>query len=194
LVAHPMVEQEGYGVREDFAQQPACQMPQITRPHPLYTVASGELRKDGVYPVTKPAEEGTPFGIGVCLLGGVRGQKRYASPRQLFFGLGRVVVALSDEKARGGLGEFGEHREFVGVGRGHRQTCDHSRPADPYVHPKAVEGLFEESVFAEGGLSLKTSAAVGTGEQACRQRHRVAKREGGIVRGLLPTVLARGAL
>jgi len=27
LVAHPMVEQEGYGVRKDFAQQPACQMP-----------------------------------------------------------------------------------------------------------------------------------------------------------------------
>ena len=112
-----MVEQEGYGVREDFAQQPAYQMPQITRPHPLYRVASGELRKDGVYPVTQPAEEGAPFEIRVSLLGGVRGQKLYAPLRQLFFSLGRVVVTVSDEKARGGLGEFGEHGEFVGVGR-----------------------------------------------------------------------------
>jgi hypothetical protein len=56
LVAHPRVEQEGYDVREDFAQQSACQMPQIARPHPLHGVAaSGELRKNGVYAVTKPA-------------------------------------------------------------------------------------------------------------------------------------------
>jgi hypothetical protein len=145
-VTSSVVEQEGDGVREDFAQQPARQMPQIARPHPLHGVASGELRKDGVYPVTKPAEESTPFGIRVELLGGVGGQKLYAHGRQLFFGLGRVVVAISDEKARGGLGEFGEHGEFVNVGRGHRQTSNDTRPADPHVHPEAVEGLLEESV------------------------------------------------
>jgi len=74
-------------------------VPQITRPHPLYGVASGELGKDGVYPVTKPDEENTPFGIRVSLLGGVQSQKR----------LKRVVVAVSDEKAQGGLGDLWKH-------------------------------------------------------------------------------------
>jgi hypothetical protein len=61
------------------------------------------------------------------------------------------------------------------------------------VHPKAVEGLFEEGVFAEGGLSLKTRAAVGTSEQAHRQGQRVADGEGRIMRdegeALLPEAL-----
>ena len=34
-----MVEQEGHGVREDLARQPACQMPEVARPHLLYAIA-----------------------------------------------------------------------------------------------------------------------------------------------------------
>jgi hypothetical protein len=181
-----MVEQEGHGVREDLAHhQPTSKMPEVTRPHPLYTVAFGQLRKDGVDPVAKTAEQSTPLRSGISLFfGGVRGQKLYAHLRQLFFGLGRVVVAVSDKKAAGALGEFGEHRELVGVSRGYREAGDEPWPADPHVHPKAVEGLLDEGVLAESSLSFKTRAAVGTGEQACRQRQRVAKREGGIVRDL----------
>jgi hypothetical protein len=61
------------------------------------------------------------------------------------------------------------------------------------VHPEAVEGLLQEGVLAEGGLPPEAFAAVGAGEQASRQGHRVAKREGGVVRGpseeLLPEAL-----
>jgi hypothetical protein len=49
------------------------------------------------------------------------------------------------------------------------------------VHSEAVEGLFEESVLAEGRLSLKTRAAVGAGEQARWQGERVCQGEGGVV-------------
>ncbi len=74
LITHLVVEQESHGVRKDFAQQPTRQMPQIACPHPLYEVASDELTENGVYPITKPAEEGTSLGIRVSLLGGVGGQ------------------------------------------------------------------------------------------------------------------------
>ena len=94
-----MVEQEGHGVREDFAHQPACQMPQVARPHLLYAIALCELAENGIYPVAKPTEKSALFRRRVSLLGGIRGQKLNAHTRQLLLGLGRVVVAISDEKA-----------------------------------------------------------------------------------------------
>ena len=104
-------------------------------------------------------------------------QQLNAPPGQLFFNLGRVVVAIPHEQTGGALGEFGENRELVGVGWSHRQTGDNARPTDPQVYPEAVEGLLEEGVLAEGGLSLKTLAAVGSGEQARRQGERVCQGE-----------------
>ena len=59
-----MVEQEGYGMREDPAQQSACQVPHVARPYPLYGVKLGKLRKGGVYAVGKPTEEGAFLGAG----------------------------------------------------------------------------------------------------------------------------------
>ena len=49
------------------------------------------------------------------------------------------------------------------------------------MHPEAVEGLLEEGVLTESGFSLEAAAAIGAGEQACRQRHGVHQREGRIV-------------
>jgi hypothetical protein len=92
-----------------------------------------------------------------------------------------VVVAVSYDHPRGKLGDLWEHAEFMDVGWSHRKTSYDSRPADPHVHPEAVEGLLEEGVLAESGLSLKTRAAVGAGEQACRQGKRVRQGEGGVV-------------
>lgn len=63
-----MVEEKGYGVREDFAKEPAGEMPEVPSPHPLYGVALCELAKDGVYPVTKPTEQGALWGVGSCFL------------------------------------------------------------------------------------------------------------------------------
>ena len=192
-VAAPMVEQESYGVREDLAKQPAGEVPEVPGPHPLHAVAPYELRKDGVYPVTQPAEEGTPFGIRVFLLGGVRGQKPNAHTRQLLLGLRGVVITVSDEKAKGGLGELRDDREFVDVGRGHRDAGDHPRPANPHVHPEAIEGLLEEDVLAESGLPAEAPAAVGAGEKTRRQGERVTQGEGRVVRSfgqeLLPEAL-----
>jgi hypothetical protein len=65
-----MVEQEGHGVSEDLAHQPALQVPQTARPHPLYGVTSRELRKNGVYPVPKTAPQRAPFWSGISLLDG----------------------------------------------------------------------------------------------------------------------------
>src|SRR5829696_3321286 len=177
-----MVEQEGHGVREDFAHQPACQMPEVARPHLLYAIALCELAENGIYPVAKPTEESALFRRRVSLLGGIRGQKLNTHTRQLLLGLGRVVVAISDEKARGGLDKLGDYRELVGVGQSHRQTGDDARPTDPGVHPEAVEGLLEEGVLAESGLPFEARAAIGSGEQAHWQGHRVAHGEGRIVR------------
>jgi hypothetical protein len=64
-----MVEQEGHGVREDFAQQSAYQMPEVARPHLLYGIALCELAEDGVYPVAKPAlRNALLFGVGSLFL------------------------------------------------------------------------------------------------------------------------------
>ncbi len=90
-----MVEQEGHGEREDISKQPACQVPSVARP--LHGVASRQLRKDGDYPVARSAEEGTPLGIRVELLGGVWGQKLRNIGRNP-----RVDLHLLNSNARGG--------------------------------------------------------------------------------------------
>ena len=154
-----MVEQERHSVREHFAQQPAGEVPHVTRPHPLHAVALCELAENGVYPVTKPTEEGALLGLRVSFLGGVGGQELHAHARQLLPPLRRVVVAISDDQAGGKLGDLREHGELVDVGRGHRDTGDHPRPADPRVHPETVEGLPEQRVLAEGRLPTKARAA-----------------------------------
>ena len=104
-----------------------------------------------------------------------------------------MVVAVSDDQARGSLGDLREHAEFVGVGRGHRDAGDHPRQADPHVHPEAVEGLLEEGVLAESRFfSTEAFTPVGASEEASRQGHRVADGEGWVVRSqseeLLPEV------
>src|SRR5215218_8547901 len=180
-----MVEHKGHGVREDFPEQPACQMPEVTRPHPLYGVTLGELAENGVYAVAKTAQQGTPSGSRISLLlGGVGGQKFDAHLRQLLSGLRRVVVTVSYDDPGGKLGEFWEHRELMGVGWSHREASDHPRPADPHVHPKAVEGLPEQCVLAKSGLATETPAAISAGKQASWQGHRVADGEGRVVRSV----------
>src|SRR5829696_629383 len=168
-----MVEQEGNDVAQDLPEQPARQMPQIARPHPLYTVSLHELGEDSIYAVAKATQEGAPLGVRVSLLGGVWSQKLYAHSHQLLPGLWRVVVAIPNDQARGSLGDLRQHGKLVGVGWGHRKTSDHPRPTNPHVYSEAVEGLLEESVFAEGGLPAEATAAVGAGEQARWQGERV---------------------
>jgi hypothetical protein len=84
-------------------------------------------------------------------------------------------------RTRSSLGEFWEHGKLVGIGRGYRDAADHPRPANPYVHPKAVEGLLEESVLAESSFPFEALAAMGSGEQTRWQGHRVADGEGRVV-------------
>lgn len=160
-----MVEQESYGVRENFAQQPADEVPQITRPHSLYGVALHQLAEDGIYPVTKTAQDSAPLGVRIALLGLVRGRQFDALPGQLLSNRRRPVVAVPDHHTPGMLDQLGQYRKVVDVGWSYRKTSDEPRPADPHVHPKAVEGLLEENIFAEGRLSSEAFASVGTGKQ-----------------------------
>src|SRR5829696_8859822 len=185
LVAYLMIEQESYGVTEDFSQQPAGKVPEIPGPHPLHGVTCGELRKNGVDAVAKAAQVGAFLRGRISFLGGVWGKKFYAyATHQLLAGLGRVVVAVPDDQPRGSLDDLRQHRELVGISRGHREARDETGPANPHVHPETVEGLFEEGVFAEGGLSLEALAAVGSGEQTSWQGEGVSQGEGGLVRGI----------
>ncbi len=73
------------------------------------------------------------------------------------------------------------------------KLVNETRPANPNMHPEAVEGLPEKRVLAESRLAAKALAPVSAGEEAGRQGHRVADGEGGIVRGereeLLPEAL-----
>jgi hypothetical protein len=83
----------------------------------------------------------------------------------------------------------------VGVGWGHRKAGDDAGPADPNVHPEAVEeGLPEQRrVLAQSRLATEAFAPVGAGEEARGQGHRVHERESRIVGGereeLLPEAL-----
>ena len=189
-----VVEQKSNGVAQDLPKQPAGQMPEVLGPHPLYAIALGELRKDGVDPIAKAAQERAPFGGGIALLTPVRRKELDAhSTRQLFLGLGRPVIAVPDDEPSGGLDEFGHDGELVGVGWGHREAGYETGPADPHVHPEAVEGLPEQRILAESRFAAEAFAPVGAGEEASRQGHRVDKREGRLVRSereeLLPEAL-----
>ncbi len=86
-VAAPMVEQVSHGVREDFSQQPTGKVPEVTCPHPLYTVTPRKLAENGVDAVAKAAQEGALSRGSVSFLAGVRSQKLYAYPHQLLLGL-----------------------------------------------------------------------------------------------------------
>src|SRR5215204_5268602 len=81
-VAAPMVEQESHGVREDFAQQPIGEVPEVARPHSLHGVTPGELRKNGVDAVAKTAQQRAAFGSGISFLGrvGRYGQMLWIEP------------------------------------------------------------------------------------------------------------------
>jgi hypothetical protein len=169
-------------------------MSEVLGPHPLYGVPLRELREDGIDTVAKTAQIGALSWDRISFLGGIRSQKFYAHPRQLLLGVGRVVVAVPDEKAGGALGEVGHYGEFVGVGRSYAQASDDTRPSYPHVYPKAVEGLPEERIFAKGGLAAEARAAIGAGEKTCRQGHRIADGEGGIMRNEREEILPEALL
>jgi hypothetical protein len=180
-VTSSVVEQEGDGVREDLPKQPAGQVPEVLSPYPLYGVASRKLAKDSVDTVAKAAQIGALLWDGVPFLGGVRSKEFGAHSRQLFLGLGRVVIALPDHDAVDTLDDLRHDGKLVDVGRGYREASDEPRPTESHVHPEAVEGLLEEDVFAESGLSSEAATPVGTSEQTSRQGKRVADGEGWVV-------------
>ncbi len=179
-----MVEQEGDGVAQDLPQQPVCQVPKIFCPYALYRIALCELAEDRVDPVAKTAQEGASFGVRIAPFVAVRCHEFYTPLGQSLFSLRRPVVAISNDDATGLLNERRQHGELVGIGRRQREAGDDPRPADPHVHPEAVEGLLEEDVLAESGFSFEARAAVGAGEQTRRQGKRVCQGEGGVVRSL----------
>ena len=77
-VTRSVVEQEGNGVAEYLAQQPAGKVPKIFGPHSLEGVSCGELRKDGVNPVAQAAQEGAPLGGRIALFGALGREQLYA--------------------------------------------------------------------------------------------------------------------
>src|SRR5687768_5377846 len=189
-----MVEQESYSVREDFSQQPACKVPEVLGPHPLYGVASRKLTENGVDAVAKTAQQSASSGMGVRAFVLIGCEELDAYCGQLLLDLWRMVVAIPNEHTRGSFGDLRQHGKLVGVGWGYRKTTDDTRPANSHVHPEAVEGLFEEDVLAEGGLSSKTPTAIGSGEGACWQGKRVCQGEGGLMRGLSQQLLPEALL
>ena len=139
-----MVEHKSNRVAQDLPKQPGGQVPEVLGPYPLYGETLGELGENGIYPVAESAQQGAPLRGRISLLGGEGGQKFDAHrAEEFFFGPGRVVVAVPDHHPAHAFDDLGHHRELVGVGRGHRDASNETRPADPNVYPKAVEGLLE---------------------------------------------------
>src|SRR5215212_670745 len=107
-------------MREDFAQQSACQMPEVARPHLLYGITLCKLRKNCVYPVAKATQQSAAFGSWISFLRGVGSQKLYAHALlgQLFSHFGRMVVAVSNDQAGGSLHDLRQHRKLVSLQAG----------------------------------------------------------------------------
>ena len=61
LVTCPVIDQEGENVVQNLPEQPARQMPQIARPHPLDGVSFHDLREDSVDAAAKPAPWRAPI-------------------------------------------------------------------------------------------------------------------------------------
>src|SRR5688572_30114499 len=111
-----MVEQEGQGMTQHLPQQPTRQMPEVARPHPLYRVASHELRKDRIDAVAKTAQIGALSRGRISFLRGVWSQKLYAHlSQQLLLHFWRIVVAIPNEHTRGSLGDLRQHGKLVGI-------------------------------------------------------------------------------
>ena len=168
-----MVEQESDGMAQHLPKRSTSQMPQVARPHPLYGAALRELREDGDYPVAKTAQKRAPLGVRITLLSLVGGCQLDVLSGQLHPKWGRAVVAVCDDQPRGKLGYLWEHGELASVGWSHRKMSYDSRPADPKVHPEAVEGLLEKLLAREGAPAgprvIRQTAGTPRQEQQPRQ-------------------------
>ena len=112
-VSDLLAKKERYCMTQYLPEQPARQVPEVTRPQSLDRVALGELAKDSVYTVAQFAQEGTSTRVGIFGLAGVGSHKFEISLSQFPRSLGRMVVAIPNDDAAGTLNEIREHPQFM---------------------------------------------------------------------------------
>ena len=147
-----LVQQGREGVAEHFSKQAMAQMPQVSRPDTLDEVTVHELTEDRIDPVTDAAEVGTASGTGGLQLQALRCQ--CLSER------GLPVVAVPHDDTLSAVDQLEHDGRLMDIGGGEAEAHDNPGPGDT----KAVEGLAQQHVVAEGHLAPETSAAVGSRE------------------------------
>ncbi len=191
-----LIEQEGKGVAEHLAEEPMAQMPQVPGPHSFDEVAVPEWTEHRVNPIPEAAEKRAAPGPGV-MPGLLEGSQQLQTLRpQLLLELGAPVVAVPHHRALVSLDPLRDHRGLMDIGRGEVKADNDPWPSDQDMDPKAVEGLAQQRVVAEGPLPTEALAAVGARELTSWEREAVHQVEGGIETDLcqqaLPDPLLEG--
>src|SRR5919199_3305614 len=179
------IEQQRQGVREHLAQQPTPEVPRVACPNALGAEALGELAEDGVDAIADMTEHQVPARVRISALVARWSEELDPVLGKLGRDARRVVVAITYQQSERALGQNGNHRGFPHVGWGERDAADDTRPAQSHVHAKAIEGLTDDEVLAEGGLASKAAAAPSPSELANWQREAVDECERRIVRHLV---------
>ncbi len=115
-----LIEEQGHGVAEHLAEQPAVQMPGVLDSDPLHLVTVHQLTKGRIDAVFDPAEESAALRPGVV---GGTAERRLQLDRvllQLFLEEGRPVVAVPHQQAGSFLGQCWDERRFMFSKLAHR--------------------------------------------------------------------------
>jgi hypothetical protein len=156
-----------------FPQQPARQMPHVARPHPLDREALAQLTEDRLDAIANAANSMAPLRFRVPTRFLERHQHLDTPRTQLRVQIGFPVVAIRQTTALSLLGQLFEHGQVSDIRRTDRKARDDSRPSDPHMKAKAVEGLLDRMVTSEARLGAKTAAPRRASKAADRDREAI---------------------
>ncbi len=146
-----LIKEQGHGVAEHLAEQPAVQVPGVFDPDPLHLVSVHQLTEGRIDAVSDPAEESTALRPGV-VSGTAEGRLQLDRVLlQLFPEQGRPVVAVPHQQAGSFLGQFWDQRRFMDIGWGDLKPGDDPWPAPPDMDSEAIEGLTGQGLGGVGG-------------------------------------------
>ena len=136
-------------------------MPQVSYPDTLDEVTVHELTEDRIDPVPNAAEVDTASEPGV-LPGLLEGGLQLQTLRcQRLSKCGTPVVAVPHDDTLSAVDQLGHDGRLMDGGGSQAEAHDDPGPGHQDVDTKAVEGLAQQHVVAEGRLAAETSAAVG---------------------------------
>ncbi len=175
------IEQHTNGMHKHHAQQAIAQVPQITSPDALRPTAVRQLSEDGIDAIAHPSQHRTPAVSGLRAGFAKRSQQHHPNLAQGRLQRGQPVVAISQEQPARACRQIPDDFTLMHVGRGQVHLGNDSRPTQPQMQPKAVEGLPTGMIFAKAGTVVKPMAAIGARKLADRDRHTIHDRHRRII-------------